>query len=70
MWSIVDSEVELVASLILGRRDRSGMLLTAYSERMQRVASSTEIELVWYESDSNIIGLLRSNVDCVCDHAA
>lgn len=48
----------------------SGILSTALIERMQRVASITKIELVCYESDTNILGLLRSNLDWVCDHAA
>ena len=47
----------------------SGILSTALIERMQRVASITKIELVCYESDANILELLRSNLDWVCDHA-
>ena len=47
----------------------SGILSTALIERMQRVASITKIELVCYESDTNILELLRSNLDWVCDHA-
>lgn len=47
----------------------SGILSTALIERMQRVASITKIELVCYESDTNILELLRSNLDWVCVHA-
>ena len=47
----------------------SGILSTALIERMQSVASITKIELVCYESDTNILELLRSNLDWICDHA-
>ena len=47
----------------------SGILSVALIERMQCVSSITKIELVCYESDTNILELLHSNLDWVCDHA-
>ena len=48
----------------------SGILSTALIERMLDVAAITKIKLVCYESDTNILELLRSNMDWVCAHAS
>ena len=69
MAELFDLQSVLGPVSILDPGAGSGILSTALIERMQRVASITKIELVCYESDTNILELLRSNLDWVCDHA-
>ncbi len=44
----------------------SGILATALIERLQEFPCISKIKLVCYENDSNIIELLKSNLDWVC----
>lgn len=44
----------------------SGILATALIDRLHSISGITKVKLVCYENDSNIIGLLKSNLDWVC----
>ena len=46
----------------------SGILSVALLERLESNAEIDTIELVCYENDSNIVDLLRSNLEWVCNH--
>ena len=48
----------------------SGILSIALLERLESIAAIDSIELVCYENDSNIIDLLRSNLEWTCKRAA
>lgn len=48
----------------------SGILSTALIERLQDIQHIKRIELVCYENDVNIIELLKSNLEWVCDKSA
>ena len=47
----------------------SGILSVALIERLQSNQYVEEINLVCYENDSNILELLKSNLDWVCRHS-
>lgn len=47
----------------------SGVLSTALIRRLQEIESIVEIDLTCYENDSNILDLLKSNLDWVSAHA-
>ncbi len=47
----------------------SGILSTALIERLQQEHSVKKIDVVCYENDSNILSLLCSNLDWVCQNA-
>lgn len=48
----------------------SGILATALLDRLQNIPSIEHVELVCYETDENVIPLLRSNLDWVCQHTS
>lgn len=48
----------------------SGILSVALLERLESNAEIDTIELVCYENDSNIVDLLRSNLEWACSHVA
>lgn len=48
----------------------SGILSVALIERLQAVPQLKRIELVCYENDPNVLELLRSNLDWVCQHSS
>ncbi len=54
---------------ILDPGSGSGMLSVALIERMQSEPAINKIELTCYENDPNILELLRSNLDWVCQHS-
>ena len=47
----------------------SGILSVALLERLESNTEINTIELVCYENDSNIVDLLRSNLEWACSHA-
>jgi len=47
----------------------SGILSVALLERLESNAEIDTIELVCYENDTNIVDLLRSNLEWACSHA-
>lgn len=47
----------------------SGILSVALIERLQSVPHIERIELICYENDPNILGLLQSNLDWMCANA-
>ena len=47
----------------------SGILSAALIERMQSEPIVNKIELICYENDLNILELLRSNLDWICQHS-
>lgn len=47
----------------------SGILSAALIDRLQNEPHVEKIELVCYENDANILDLLRSNLDWVCQHS-
>lgn len=48
----------------------SGILSAALVERLQTVSQLKRIELVCYENDPNVLELLRTNLDWVCQHSS
>ncbi len=54
---------------ILDPGSGSGMLSVALIERVQSEPAINKIELTCYENDPNILELLRSNLDWVCQHS-
>lgn len=48
----------------------SGILSVALIERLQALPLLKRIELVCYENDPNVLELLRSNLDWVCQHSS
>lgn len=48
----------------------SGILSVALIERLQAVPSIKRIELVCYENDSNVLDLLRSNLEWACNQTS
>ena len=70
MAELFDLQSASGAVSILDPGAGSGILSTALIERMLDVAAITKIKLVCYESDTNILELLRSNMDWVCAHAS
>lgn len=48
----------------------SGILSVALIERLQALPHLKRIELVCYENDPNVLELLRSNLDWVCQHSS
>lgn len=59
-------EIEVISVLDPGAG--SGILSVALIERLQTVSSIKKIELVCYENDPNVLDLLRSNLEWVCNH--
>ena len=47
----------------------SGILSAALIERLQNESNIQKIEVVCYETDSNILNLLQANLDWVCKHS-
>lgn len=48
----------------------SGILSVALIERLQSIKTLERIELVCYENDQNVMGLLRSNLEWAADNSA
>lgn len=48
----------------------SGILSVALIERLQSIKTLKRIELVCYENDQNVMGLLRSNLEWAADNSA
>lgn len=48
----------------------SGILSIALLERLESNTEINTIELVCYETDSNVVNLLRSNLEWACNHVA
>ncbi|MDD3586829.1 MAG: Eco57I restriction-modification methylase domain-containing protein [Thermoguttaceae bacterium] len=48
----------------------SGILAVALIERLQTISFVEEIELICYENDSNVLDLLKSNLNWVCKQSA
>lgn len=48
----------------------SGILTAAFIERLQTISSIRKVQIVCYESDQNILPLLKSNLEYISTHAA
>lgn len=46
----------------------SGLLSIALIERLESIPEIDKIQLVCYENDSNIVGLLKANLEWTCQH--
>ena len=69
MASLFDIPTGRTSLKILDPGAGSGILAIALVDRIQAVSNIRHIDLVCYETDKNVIPLLRSNLDWVCQHA-
>lgn len=70
MAELLDVPTDKDALSVLDPGSGSGVLSVALIDRLQAFPNIKKIELVCYENDSKILGLLRSNLDWVCRNAS
>lgn len=68
MAGLFDISANRTSLSILDPGAGSGILAVALLDRLQTIPSMKHVELVCYETDENVIPLLRYNLDWVCQH--
>lgn len=70
MAELLDIPVNKDVISVLDPGAGSGILSVALIERLQAVPSIKRIEIVCYENDSNVLDLLRSNLEWACNQTS
>ena len=69
MAELFDTQIEKTSISVLDPGAGSGILSVALIEKLEKIDKINHLDLVCYETDQNVIPLLCSNLEWICQHS-